>query len=69
VNHRDFAVDPKRFCAKGQRPSPRCRAAGDLGPEAVLFIGADESPSGEALVVVAHEVSGTTTLYRVVELP
>lgn len=50
---RDFAGDP----ADG--------SAGDLGPEGLLFIPAEESPSGEPLLVVGNEVSGTTTLWQV----
>ena len=40
--------------------------AGDLGPEGLCFIAADESPVGEPLLVVGNEVSGSTTIYRVV---
>ena len=39
--------------------------AGDVAPEGLLFIPASASPSGEPLVVVCNEVSGTTTLMRV----
>jgi DNA-binding beta-propeller fold protein YncE len=40
------------------------RQAGDLGPEEVLFIAPDQSPSaGIALVVTANEISGTVTIY------
>ncbi len=39
--------------------------AGDLGPEGVIFITADNSPNGKPLVVVTHEVSGSTVLYQV----
>ena len=39
--------------------------SGDLGPEGVIFITADDSPNGKPLVVVAHEVSGSTVVYQV----
>lgn len=43
-------------------------AAGDLGPEGIVFIPAADSPSGEAMIAVANEISGTTTLYTVSEV-
>ena len=42
-------------------------AAGDLGPEGITFIAASESPTGAPLLVVANEISGTTTIYSVIE--
>ncbi|MEL6633378.1 MAG: esterase-like activity of phytase family protein [Bacteroidota bacterium] len=39
-------------------------AAGDLAPEDIIFISANESPNGEPLIAVANEVSGTVTLYQ-----
>lgn len=42
-------------------------AAGDLGPEAILFIPAADSPTGDAMIAVASEISGTTTLYAIRE--
>jgi hypothetical protein len=39
--------------------------SGDLGPEGVIFITADNSPNGKPLVVATHEVSGSTVLYQV----
>ncbi len=39
--------------------------SGDLGPEGVIFISADNSPTGKPLVVVAHEVSGSTAIYQI----
>lgn len=42
----------------------RTLAGGDLGPEGLEFIGPDKTPNGETWLVVANEVSGTSTLYR-----
>lgn len=46
---------------------PKKDAAGDLGPECVIFIAGEDSPNGEPMLVVANEVSGSTTLYRVLK--
>jgi 2',3'-cyclic-nucleotide 2'-phosphodiesterase / 3'-nucleotidase / 5'-nucleotidase len=40
-------------------------AAGDLGPEGIIFVPAAESPNGRPLVIVANEISGTTTIWQV----
>lgn len=55
VHRRDPAVDPKKDLA----------AAGDLGPEGLLFVPAESSPNGRPLLVACNEVSGTTTLWEV----
>lgn len=57
VNDRDFAGDPATD------------GAGDLGPEGVLFIPARDSPNGQALLVVTHEISGSTAIYQVSRQP
>jgi hypothetical protein len=53
---RDFAAD---------------EAAGsvDLGPEGVLFISDADSPTGRPLLVLSHEVTGTTTVYQLDPVP
>ena len=53
VNNRDFTGDWK----KG--------TAGDVSPEGLVFIPADQSPTGKALVSVVYEMSGTVGLYEV----
>lgn len=40
----------------------------DLGPEGVEFISASDSPNGNALLLVGHEVSGTITVLEVTEV-
>jgi choice-of-anchor I-like protein/phytase-like protein len=52
-NPRDFAGDPRRGAAR------------DLGPEGLKFVPASSSPTGRGLLLVANEVSGTTTAYDV----
>jgi DNA-binding beta-propeller fold protein YncE len=53
ANNRDFAGDPE------------AGTAGDLGPEGIKFINAEQSPNGMPLLVVANEISGSTTIYQI----
>lgn len=59
LNRRDFSVSVEDDGVE------RLSAAGDLGPEGLAFIPAEASPTGEPMLAVANEVSGTTTLYAV----
>lgn len=38
--------------------------AGDLGPEGLTFISPEDSPTGNALISVAYEISGSTSVYE-----
>jgi hypothetical protein len=61
VNNRDFSVS----VGDAADPAAVLSSAGDLGPEGLAFIPAQSSPTGAALLAVANEVSGTTTLFSV----
>ena len=39
--------------------------AGDVSPEGLCFVPADKSPTGKALLLAAHEVSGTVAIFEV----
>lgn len=52
---RDFSVDPEDDYPAG----------GDLGPEGLKFLSADIAPNGVPTLVIANEVSGTTSLHEI----
>jgi hypothetical protein len=37
--------------------------SGDLGPEGIVYVNADDSPTGTALIVISNEVSATLSVY------
>ncbi len=53
INSRSFAF------------APGVAGSGDLGPEGIIFVPSAESPNGKALLLVAHEISGTLAIYQV----
>ncbi|GAA3942241.1 choice-of-anchor I family protein [Microbacterium soli] len=63
VNNRDFSISVE----DADDPEAVLSGAGDLGPEGLEFIPAESSPTGEPLLAVANEVSGTTTLFRIAD--
>lgn len=40
-------------------------AAGDISPEGITFVSPNESPTGNALVLVAYELSGTVGIFEI----
>ncbi|MFT4767446.1 MAG: DNA-binding beta-propeller fold protein YncE [Glaciecola sp.] len=58
INMRDFSLDAE----------DDIETVGDLGPEDIKFIPASDSPSGEALLLVSNEVSGTLAVFSVAML-
>jgi 2',3'-cyclic-nucleotide 2'-phosphodiesterase/3'-nucleotidase/5'-nucleotidase len=42
--------------------------AGDVAPEGIKFVDKDDSPTGNYMLLVANEVSGTVTIYDIVNL-
>lgn len=41
--------------------------AGDLGPESIQFVAAENSPNGNPLLIIGNEVSGSVTVYQILE--
>ncbi len=66
INNRDFTLDPKPNCGtKGSPELPTCATVGDLEPEGFVFIPKQDSPIDVPLLGVIHELSDSTTIYRI----
>ncbi|MFB6276828.1 MAG: choice-of-anchor I family protein, partial [Halothece sp.] len=65
VNNRNFVDDQGNLIPVQSEDGSPNPAAGDLGPEGITFISAEDSPNGEPLVAVGNEISGSTTVYNV----
>jgi hypothetical protein len=55
ANNRDFTVATEQ--------------AGDLAPEGIIFVPAEQSPTGRPMLIVANEFSGTTTIWDIDTAP
>lgn len=53
-------INPRSFGS-----AANTEAAGDLGPEGVEFVPASASPNSRPMLIVANEVSGSTTFYQI----
>ncbi|NWO08185.1 MAG: alkaline phosphatase [Alteromonadaceae bacterium] len=62
LNDRDFSYPIEDRIDDGNQPA---WAAGDLGPESILFVSEADAPGDSPLLIVGNEVSGTTTIYEI----
>jgi hypothetical protein len=66
---RDFGEEPSLGDNDGDGIDESNPAAGDIGPESIIFIPAADSPNGNDLLAIGNEVSGTLALYQVNVVP
>jgi len=68
-NTRDEGVDLSVDTDRNGVPDS-LEQAGDLGPEGLVVVPAESSPTGRDLLIVCFEVSGTTTIFEIrIEAP
>lgn len=69
INNRDFSINMEALEEESDEAlADGLKQVGDLGAEGLTFIPAEDSPNGEAILVLGNEVSGTTTLFQVTSL-
>lgn len=62
INRRDFEV---AFNADDGITEDQFDAIGDIGPEGMLFIPADDSPNGQNLLITSNEITGSTSIFQI----
>ncbi|MCL1137121.1 choice-of-anchor I family protein [Shewanella pneumatophori] len=62
IVNRDFSADFEINTDTGEVTGD-ASLAGDLGPEGMKFVTAQNSPTGEPILIIGNEVSGTTSVY------
>ena len=60
INTRDFSENPEEIDMENV---PESFLTGDVAPEGLCFVSANQSPNGTALLLAAFEVSGTVAAY------
>lgn len=66
INTRDFSENPDDA---DPEKNPAFHLTGDVAPEGLYFIPAEDSPSSTPILLAAFEVSGTVAAYAVGEAP
>jgi hypothetical protein len=62
ANRRKFPRNPLTNALLACNDTNDC---GDLGPEGLTFVAADQSHTGTALLIVSNEASSTTTIWKI----
>jgi hypothetical protein len=66
LNNRNMDINPTENKDKnGNGIKEYSVDAGDLGPEGMKFVSAENSPTNTPILIVGNEVSGTTSFYRI----